>query len=138
MYAVKQPQKLLAHSLLLGGAVFLASLGVVSVVTLAQAGTIKACLVQVIETSQWSPPNADARGMTLLPNEHLLVCNDLNSGVYPNGINLYEATTSGTQLATGSTLGFTKAPTGVTVNPSTGHLFFSDDDVNKVFEVEVK
>src|SRR2546426_3932066 len=110
MFTATQPQKLVAHSLLLGGAVFLASLVVTSVVTLAQADTIKACLVQTIETSQWSPPSPDPMGITVLPDGNLLMsdseieeCVNGNLPVYWQGGNLFKLDTSGDLLGTYTT-----------------------------------
>ncbi len=132
--------------MLLGGAVLLASLGGPSAITSAQADT-KACLVHTIDTANWvgcpsppCPPSTDPSGITLLPNGHLLISDaevEEPPAPYFAGINLYEALTTGPLLATASTLAFNKEPTGVTINPSNGHLFFSDDSHENVFEVNL-
>src|SRR2546427_2840805 len=149
MFAGKHHKEFFALSPLLVGAVFLAVLGVTTV-TSVQASTIKACLVQTIDTSLWtlpdgSPaPSPDPAGITVLPNGHLLISDsEVEEFTHPyfHGFNLYEALTSGTLLATANTLAFTKEPTGVAFNPrnSRGHpsLFFSDDDKLRVFEVDL-
>ena len=109
MFAVKQHKKFCALSPLLVRVVFLAVLGVTAV-TSVQAGTIKACLIQTVATSQWSPPSPDPMGITVLPNGHLLVsdseveeCVSGHLPVYWQGINLFETDTSGTLLATDTT-----------------------------------
>src|SRR5436853_6764507 len=108
MFAVTQHKKFFIPRLLLGGAVFLAVLGMTTV-TAVQAGTVKACLIQTIATSQWSPPSPDPMGITVLPNGHLLVsdseveeCVSGNLPVYWHGDNRSEADTSGTLLPTGT------------------------------------
>src|SRR5437867_10227159 len=158
MFAVMQHKELFTPRLLLVGAVFLAVLGVTTV-TSAQAGTIKACLVQTVNTSAWSPPSPDPAGITLLPNGHLLIsdseveeCVNSNPPVYWHGVNLFEADRSGTLLATATTYtpppgsctpffgpgpNFTSEPTGLAINPTNGHLFISDDDKKRIFEVDL-
>src|SRR5947207_9829741 len=129
--------------MLLGGAVFLASLGAPSVITSVQADNIKACLVHTIDTSSWalngSPaPSSDPSAITLLPNGHLLIPDseiEEKPAYNFHGFNLYEADRSGTLLSTGSTLVYTQEPTGVGLNYSNNHLFFSDDDRHEVFEL---
>ena len=95
----------------------------------------------------------------MLPNGHLLVsdseveeCVNNNPPVYWHGVNLFEADRSGTLLATATTYtpppgscipffgpgpSFTSEPTGVAINPTNGHLFFSDDDKKRIFEVDL-
>src|SRR3989442_8211700 len=157
MFAVPQHKKFFIPRLLLAGAIFLAVLGMTTV-TSVQAGTVKACLIQTVATSQWFPQSPDPMGITVLPNGHLLVsdseveeCIDGPPPVYWHGVNLFEASRSGTLLRTSTTYtppansctprfgtgaNFSKEPTGVAINPSNGHLFVSDDDKKKVFEVD--
>src|SRR5947207_252935 len=161
MFAVKQHQKPLSPWLLLGGTVFLATLVSLTspVISVAVAGTLKACLIHTIDTSRWSPPSPDPAGIALLPNGHFLVsdseveeCVNSNPPAYWHGVNLFEADRSGTLLATATTYtpppssctpffgpgpNFTSEPTGIARNPTNGHLFFSDDDLLKVFEVDL-
>src|SRR5213594_905075 len=162
MFAVKQHQKPLSPWLLCGGTVFLAILVLLTppVISAAVAGTIKACLIHTIDTSQWSPPSPDPMGIMLLPNGHLLEsdseveeCVNGSLPVYWHGVNLFEADTSGTLLRTSTTYthpsgscptsptgtpsNFSSEPTGVAVNPANHHLFFSDDNRKKVFEVDL-
>ena len=159
MVTVNQAKKPFALPLRVVGFIFLAAVVVTSAVTPAQADTVRACLVRTIDTSRWSPPSPDPMGITVLPNGHLLVsdseveeCVNSNPPVYWHGVNLFEADRSGTLLATATTYtpppgsctpffgpgpNFTSEPTGVTINPTNGHLFFSDDDKKRIFEVDL-
>src|SRR3989442_589389 len=160
MFAVTQHKKLFTPRLLLVGTIFLAVLGVTTV-TSVQAGTVKACLIQTVATSQWSPPSPDPMGITVLPNGHLLVsdseveeCVNGNLPVYWHGVNLFETDTSGTLLATGTTYtnpagscptspngtasNFSTEPTGIAIDSvGNGHFYFSDDDERKIFAVDL-
>jgi hypothetical protein len=53
------------------------------------------------------------------------------------GKNYYDTTTSGTLISTCSTTAFSNEPSGLTINTSNNHIFFSDDDGSndKVTEV---
>src|SRR5437016_3148742 len=161
MPAMKQHKKLLPPWLLCGGTVLLAALVGTSTVALAQTNTLKACLVHTIDASQWSPPSPDPMGMTYdAQSGHLLIsdseveeCVNGQLPVYWHGVNLFEANTSGKLLGTATTYthasgtcptsptgtpsNFTDEPTGVTINPANGHFFFTDDDAEKVFEVDL-
>ena len=159
MVTVNQAKKPFALLLRVVGFIFLATVVVTSAVTAAHADTVKACLVRTIDTSRWSPPSPDPMGITVLPNGHLLVsdseveeCVNSNPPVYWHGVNLFEADRSGTLLATATTYtpppgscipffgpgpSFTSEPTGIAINPTNGHLFFSDDDKKRIFEVDL-
>ena len=86
MVAVNQAKKPFALPLRVVGFIFLAALVVTSAVTAAQADTVKACLVRITDTSQWSPPSPDPAGITVLPNGHLLVS---DSDVYSSSWFVY-------------------------------------------------
>src|SRR6266540_6789 len=159
MLAAKQHKKPPLLWLLLGGTVFLSLLVSLTspVISAVAADTIKACLVQTIDTSLWSPPSPDPAGITSLPNGHLLIsdseveeCVNGQLPVYWQGVNLFEADRVGALLATSTTYthlsgscptpptgtasNFSSEPTGVAINPSNHHLFFSDDNQKKIFE----
>src|SRR5437763_6239077 len=139
----EQHKNLFSCWLLLKGVVFLTVLVSLTppLLSVAVASTIKSCLVQNIYTSLWSPPSPSPRGITVLPNGHLLVSdatvNDCQNGfppVYWYGVNLFETDTAGTLLATATTFtnpsgscstrpsggpsNFSFKPTGVAVNPT--------------------
>jgi DNA-binding beta-propeller fold protein YncE len=104
------------------------------------APTVKASLVHTIDTSQWSPPSPDPAGITYIPSSKTLWISDSEVDEMPNlftGKNLFEATTKGRLVDTFSTTAFSKEPSGAAVNTKNGHRFFSDDDKDKVFEVDL-
>src|SRR5438093_6551680 len=98
MFAVTRNKKWLTSSLRVVGAIFLAALVVTSAVTSAQADTVSACLVHIIDTSQWSPPSPDPAGITYLPppwsaSGHLLISDSEVDEMPPyfKGVNVFEA-----------------------------------------------
>ena len=89
----------------------------------------QATLVQTIDTSQWSPPSPDSAGIVYLPASNRLLVSDSEVDEMPifSDDNLFEATLTGNLIDTWTTISFSDEPTGITHNPSNGHLFFSDD-----------
>ena len=98
----------------------------------------QATLVETIETSQFGSP--DPAGITYIASSDSLLISDSEVDemlALFTGDNLFEITLSGFLLNAFSTLSFPSAePTGVTFKPSNGHLFFSDDDAKKIFELD--
>jgi DNA-binding beta-propeller fold protein YncE len=89
------------------------------------------------DTSQWSPPSPDPMGVAYLSTSNRLMISDSEIeelNIFA-GVNVFESTLRGSLVATHSTLGFSNEPTGVAFNPANGHLFFCDDDADKVFEI---
>jgi len=101
------------------------------------AVTIQTSLVQTILTSQWSPPSPDPSGGAYIPSSNNLLISDGEVEEMPlyAGVNVFEATLSGAKVDGFNTLSFSNEPTGVAFNPSNQHLFFSDDNQKKVFEI---
>ncbi len=95
----------------------------------ATASTFQAFLVQTIDASQWSPSSPDPSGIVYLPAYDDLLVSDgeVNEMSIFTGDNLFRATLTGALIDTLTTISFSDEPTGVTLNPSDGHLFFSDD-----------
>jgi PKD repeat protein/uncharacterized protein YjiK len=93
------------------------------------ASTLQSSLIQTIDTSQFSPPSPDAAGITYLDSSNTLLVADseVNEMQIFTGDNLFEMTLHGVLSDTLTTISFSDEPTGVTFNPSNGHLFFSDD-----------
>jgi hypothetical protein len=93
--------------------------------------------INTIDTSQFSPPSPDPSGITFLPSSNTLLISDseVNEMVIFEGDNLFEVTLSGDLVNTYNTLIFSEEPTGLDFNPDNGHLFFSDDNQNMIFEV---
>lgn len=96
-------------------------------------------LVQSINTSNFSPPSPDPSGITFLPSlNRLLIADgevDEIAALF-TGANLFDTTRTGNLVRIGSTLVYSKEPTGVAFNTATGHLFIADDDKQEIFEVD--
>ena len=115
------------------------------------AETVQAILVKTTATSLWSPPSPDPMGIGYLPaaNRLLLVDSEVEEDPKPywQGVNIFEISRSGNLIQTHTTFtanpiglipnNFSAEPTGVAVNPANGHYFFSDDNLDKVIEVNL-
>jgi hypothetical protein len=105
---------------------------------LAAVGTEVPSLLQTILTSNFTPPSPDPSGVDLLgPNGPLLICDgEVEEMSIYRGVNLWEVSTSGTQLWTGDTTFFSGEPTGAARNAANGRYYFSDDGGSQwVYEV---
>jgi hypothetical protein len=94
-------------------------------------------LVQTIATSRFTPPSPDPAGIVYRPLLDQLVISDSEvdeTSLY-RGSNLFTATRSGSGFGSGTTLAFSKEPTGLGLNPSNSTLYVSDDDKDRVFVV---
>ena len=101
---------------------------------------LPATLVHTIDTSNasWSPSAPDPAGIDYWPLTGRLLIVDSEVDEMPPywmGKNVFQSTTSGTLGATCSTTSFTGEPTGVAINPTNNHIFFSTDFNDSVFEV---
>ncbi|HXV63547.1 MAG TPA: hypothetical protein VEK15_22790 [Vicinamibacteria bacterium] len=96
-----------------------------------------ATLVQTIDTSQFGPPSPDPSGLAYYDGSGNLFIADseVNEMAIYADANVFEATTAGSLVDTFNTLSFSDEPTGVTYNPDTGHLFFTDDNLVQVWEL---
>jgi hypothetical protein len=104
---------------------------------LAPQALVSASLVNVIDSSTWSPPNPDASGVAYLYAQNRLMISDSEveeMSIY-QGVNVFEATNSGTLTGTCDTTYFSNEPSGAAANPGNNHRFFSDDNQRRVFEV---
>lgn len=113
-------------------------LGMMLTVTTA-AGASQASLVQIIDTSQFSPPSPDPAGIVYLETSGTFLFSDseVNEISIFTGDNLFEMTPDGFLVDTLRTTSFSNEPTGVAFIPANGHLFFSDDDAREIFEVDI-
>ncbi|HET9725058.1 MAG TPA: hypothetical protein VFR44_14615 [Actinomycetota bacterium] len=104
----------------------------------ASAAPPVATLVQTIDMSVLSPPSPDPAGITYLPADEQLLVSDSEveeMSIYDQ-VNLYALTVGGTLGPTGDTTSFSNEPTGLAFDPSSGHLFVSDDIQFEVFELD--
>ena len=103
----------------------------------AAAADVSATLVRTVLTSNFNPPAPDPSGITYLSGRDRLLISDAEVdevGIF-RGVNLFETTRTGVLQDTGVTTGYTKEPAGVGYNPGNGHIFLSDDDQFRVYEV---
>lgn len=105
------------------------------------ATTVQPTLVQIIDTSQWSPPSPDPMDITYLPGPNRLVLSDAELEEAPQpywrGANVFEFRLSGSLSATYSTLAFTNEPAGIAYSRASGLWYFSDDDQKRVSQVDL-
>ena len=97
-------------------------------------------LVQTIDTSKWSPASPDPSGIVYLPGPDRLEVSDSEveetTGAGYHGVNLWQITRSGTVTGTGTTLAYSREPTGLGHDPGTNTLFISDDTKKRVWVVK--
>ena len=94
-----------------------------------------ATLVRSTLLSQLSPPAPDSSGIVYLSDVDrlLVVDSEVNEMPLYQGVNMWQISRDGTaQFDTGTTLGFSKEPTGVSYDPVGKRLFISDDDKERV------
>lgn len=96
-------------------------------------------LVRVTDTSIWNPPSPDPVGIAYHPGWGTLLVSDSEVSETPlfQGTNLYETATDGSLLAARDATCFSLEPTGVWINPHDGHIFFTDDNKDLVFELDL-
>ncbi len=101
--------------------------------------TTQLYLVRTTDTSTWSPSSPDPSGITYHPPSGQLIVADGEvdeiKALFTTKQNVFRANLGGALAGTMSTIGFTPEPTGVSYNPADGHLFYSDDDAHKIYEV---
>ena len=99
------------------------------------ANTVTGTLVRTIHTSQLGTPAPDPAGITYDEATDTLIVSDSEvdeMSIY-RGANLYTVTRTGKLVGTGTTLGFSREPTGVGFDPANGALYSSDDVKDRVF-----
>jgi K319-like protein len=104
----------------------------------ALAPLVASNLVHIIETSTWSPPSPDPSGLAYDPVRNRLLTSDgevEEMSIWAN-VNYSESTLGGSFLEGFNVTSFTHEPVGVAHNPASGHLFISDDDQDRVFEID--
>ena len=102
------------------------------------ASTDTANLLRTTDLSLLSPPSPDSAGLAYLPDTNSLLISDSEVNEIPSlftGDNLFRTTLAGNLIETLTTIGFSSEPTGVAYNATNGHLYVSDDDSRRVYEV---
>ncbi|MEV6286309.1 PKD domain-containing protein [Kribbella sp. NPDC051770] len=103
----------------------------------AAAANLTADLVRTVQLSAADPPMPDPSGITYLPGRDRLLISDAEVDEVSvfEGANLFEITRAGVVQNTGLSTAYTKEPAGVGFNPVNEHLFVSDDDQFRVYEL---
>ena len=113
---------------LLGGVTELPLAGTAALTAPVEAAT----LVRTVDTSTWKPASPDPSGIVYLPGPGRLEVADPEvgetTGAGYHGANLWQTGLAGDVLDTGTTLAYSKEPTGLGHDPATDTLFVSDDE----------
>jgi len=100
--------------------------------------TTAAQLIRTSLTSTFNPPSPDPSGIAYIPDTNSLLISDGEVDempVYFTGVNMYTSTLQGLLTGTWTTLPVSDEPTGVAYNPLNRHVFYTDDNWRRVFEV---
>ena len=99
-------------------------------------------LTQIIDTSKtaWNPSSPDPAGIAYRPSNNQLYISDSEvEESHPDfqGYNVFSSTTGGSLTGFCTTTSFSSEPTGMSLNPANEHFFFSDDNTNRIYEVDL-
>ncbi|TDU84056.1 PKD domain-containing protein [Kribbella voronezhensis] len=103
----------------------------------AAAANVTASLVRTVLTSNFNPPSPDPSGITYNSDRDTLLISDAEVdevSIFHN-VNLYETSRAGVLQDTGVTTSYTHEPAGIGYNPANKHVFLSDDDQARVYEL---
>ena len=105
-------------------------------------------LVNTVNLFELDPPSPDATGLAYISSSHHLLITDADveetvQGItHYEGANIWEVTLGGSLIRTTTVstvpptlVAMTDEPTGVAWNPSTDHYYFTDDHLNRVFDL---
>ena len=106
---------------------------------------VDATQIAAFATSSWTPPSSDPSGITFVPGKGLLISDaEVEETIaLSQPTNLFYSTLAGVNNGAaddGSTVGWSNEPTGVFYvakagNPWNGHLFVTDDDQKRVYDI---
>ena len=102
------------------------------------ASTVTLPLVRTIDSSKFDPPSPDSAGITYNSWNNRLVMSDSEVNEISQlftGDNVFELTLSGSLRRTFTTVDFSNEPTGAAFNSNNGHMFYSDDNRDEIYEV---
>ncbi|MBD2359252.1 hypothetical protein H6G41_32495 [Tolypothrix sp. FACHB-123] len=95
-------------------------------------------LIQTIKTSEFSPASPDPSGIAYIRHLGGLLIADgeveENSKLF-KGKNLFQASLQGSLKNTFTTTDFSDEPTGIAYNPANRFLYISDDDEQRIFQL---
>ena len=102
------------------------------------ADQLTVSLVNVIETSRWTPPSPDPIGLAYLASDHemVVVDSEVDETKLFHGANVFMMTIGGKVKRTFNTLSYSNEPTDVATGRNSKVLFISDDNKNRVFIVK--
>src|SRR4029453_692875 len=95
-------------------------------------------VAQIIDTTKWSAPSPDPSGLAFIPGGNgtlLLADSEVNETPFNRLDNLFYMSATGVFDHSISIENYTIEPTGIVYASQSQHLFISDDDKNRVFEV---
>ena len=97
--------------------------------------TFAGTLAKTIRTSQLHTPAPDPAGITYMAESDTLLVSDSEVEEMPlyRGANLYLIKRTGHLVGTGTTVGFSREPTGVSFGAKEEVLYVSDDDKDRVY-----
>jgi hypothetical protein len=100
--------------------------------------TVSVSLVQVIGTSQWSPPSPDPTGLTYFATSRRLVVVDseVDETKIFAGSNVFMSSVTGQLKRSFSTTSYSNEPTDVATDRRNNRLFVSDDNRDRIFTVK--
>ena len=110
------------------------------VISYAVQSNLASHLVNIVDTSAWSPSSPDPAGIIYWQlHDNLLVSDsEVDEMTIFTGKNIFQATRAGNLLVTHDTINFSDEPTGLGINPDNGHIFVSDDSGTRmVYEVDL-
>jgi hypothetical protein len=95
-------------------------------------------LVNIIYTSAWDHPSPDPAGIAYIPSTNELLVSDPKVDTHTlfqgNNVNVFVSDLDGNKLRDCNIYSYSSEPTGIGVNPTNGHIFFTDDHNLRVYE----
>jgi hypothetical protein len=99
-------------------------------------------VVQIIDTTEWTKPSPDPSGLTWIPGATpgtgslLMSDSEIDETPFFRPDNLFFLSETAVFDHSTSLQSFTKEATGIVFNSFDGHLYISDDNERKIFEVD--
>lgn len=109
-----------------------------SVSTFSANSTSIVSLVQIVQTGTFAQPSPDPSGITYIPQANGLMISDGEIDEIPTlfaGKNLFQTTLNGSLQQSFTSTAFSLEPTGIAYNPANGYLYISDDNADRIFQL---